>query len=101
MKILIDDRALAAFNRREQVFERFKFTVIDHNKLTEDQKEIYSLVWHDLVEFVNQSLVRHDALLGFTDKLPFDEPMLASGVLCRGGPPPDNPASMKPGLGLQ
>ena len=57
MKILIDDRPLAAFNQREQVFERFKFTMIDHNKLTADQKEIYSLVWHDLVEFVNQSLV--------------------------------------------
>ena len=57
MKILIDDRPLAAFNQREQVLERFKFTVIDHDKLTADQKEIYSLVWHDLVEFVNQSLV--------------------------------------------
>ena len=57
MKILIDDRPLAAFNQREQVFERLKFTMIDHNKLTTDQKEIYSLIWHDLVKFVNQSLV--------------------------------------------
>ena len=57
MKTVIDDRSVAAFNQREQVFERLKFTVIDHDKLTADQKEIYSLVWHDLVEFVNQSLV--------------------------------------------
>ena len=55
MKTVIDDRPVAAFNQR--VFERLKFTVIDHDKLTTDQKEIYSLVWHDLVEFVNQSLV--------------------------------------------
>ena len=57
MKTVIDDRPVAAFNQREQVFERLKFTVIDHDKLTTNQKEIYSLVWHDLVEFVNQSLV--------------------------------------------
>ena len=57
MKTVIDDRSVAAFNQREQVFERLKFTVIDHDKLTTDQKEIYLLVWHDLVEFVNQSLV--------------------------------------------
>ena len=57
MKTVIDDRPVAAFNQREQVFERFKFTVIDHDKFTTNQKEIYLLVWHDLVEFVNQSLV--------------------------------------------
>ena len=57
MKTVIDDRPVAAFNQREQVFERLKFRVIDHDKLTTNQKEIYSLVWHDLVEFVNQSLV--------------------------------------------
>ena len=57
MKTVIDDRPVAAFNQREQVFERLKFTVIDHDKLTTNQKEIYLLVWHDLVEIVNQSLV--------------------------------------------
>ena len=57
MKTVIDDRPVAAFSQREHVFERLKFTVIDHDKLTNNQKEIYSLVWHDLVEFVNQSLV--------------------------------------------
>ena len=57
MKTVIDDRPVVAFNQREQVFERLKFTVIDHDKLTTNQKEIYSLVWHNLVEFVNQSLV--------------------------------------------
>ena len=44
MKTVIDDRSVAAFNQREQVFERLKFTVIDHDKLTTNQKEIYSLV---------------------------------------------------------
>ena len=57
MKTVIDDRPVAAFNQREQVFERLKFTVINHDKVTTDQTEIYSLVWHDLVELVNQSLV--------------------------------------------
>ena len=57
MKIVIDNRTIAAFNQREQVIERLKFTVIDHDKLTTNQKEIYSLVRHDSVEFVNQSLV--------------------------------------------
>ena len=57
MKTVIDDRSVAAFNQREQVFERLKFTVINHDKLTTDQKEMYSLVWHDLVDFVNQSMV--------------------------------------------
>ena len=33
MKIVIDNRTIAAFNQREQVIERLKFTVIDHDKL--------------------------------------------------------------------
>ena len=57
IKIVIDDRTVATFNQREQVIERLKFTAINHDKLTTNQKEIYSLVWHDLVEFVNPSLV--------------------------------------------
>ena len=57
VKTVIDDRSVAAFNQREQVFEQLKFTVINHDKLTTDQTEMYSLVWHDLVDFVNQSMV--------------------------------------------
>ena len=58
-KVVIDDITIAAFNQRDQVIKRLKFTMINHDKLTTctNQKEIYSLVWHDLVEFVNPSLV--------------------------------------------
>ena len=57
MKIVIDGKTVAAFNQRDQVIQRLKYTVIDHGKLTADQREIYTLVWHDLVQFTNQSLV--------------------------------------------
>ena len=51
MKIVIDDRTVAAFNQREQVIERLKFTVVNQDKLIVRQMEIYTLIWHDLVEF--------------------------------------------------
>ena len=57
MRTVIDGRAIATFNQREQVIERLKFTVVNHDKLTASLMEIYTLIWHDLVEFTNQSLV--------------------------------------------
>ena len=36
IKIVIDDRATAAFNEREKVIERLKFTIINLDKLTPD-----------------------------------------------------------------
>ena len=53
MRTVIDGRAIATFNQREQVIARLKFTVVNHNKLTASQMEIYTLIWHDLVEFTN------------------------------------------------
>ena len=36
-KVVIDDITIAAFNQREQVIKRLKFTVINHDKLTFSQ----------------------------------------------------------------
>ena len=57
IRIAIDGRATAAFNERGKVIERLKFITINPDKLTTDQMENFKLIWHDLVEFTNQSLV--------------------------------------------
>ena len=56
-KIVIDGKATAAFNEKEEVIERLKFITINPDKLTANQMELSKLIWHDLVEFTNQSLV--------------------------------------------
>ena len=57
IRIVIDDRATAAFNEREKVIERLEFTTINLDKLTPDQMKFVTLIWHDLVRFTNPSLV--------------------------------------------
>ena len=54
---MIDDTATAAFNEREKVIERLKFITINPDKLNANQMDLFKLIWHDLVEFTNQSLV--------------------------------------------
>ena len=56
-KTVIDGRATAAFIEREKVIERLKFITINPDKLTANQMELFKLIWYDLVEFTNQSLV--------------------------------------------
>ena len=56
-KIIVDGRSMVTFNEREKVIERLRFVVINPDKLTVSQMDIFKLVWHDLVQFVNQSLV--------------------------------------------
>ena len=56
-KIIVDGRSMVTFNEREKVIERLSFVVINPDKLTVSQMDIFKLVWHDLVQFVNQSLV--------------------------------------------
>ena len=56
-RVVIDGRATAAFNEREKVIERLKFITINPDKLTADQMNFFKPIWHDLVEFTNQSLV--------------------------------------------
>ena len=56
-KIVIDGRATVAFNERDRVIERLKFLAINPDNLTASQMEVFRLVWHDLVQFTNQSLV--------------------------------------------
>ena len=55
-KIIVDGRSMVTFNEREKVIERLRFVVINPDKLTVGQMDIFKLVWHDLVQFVNQSL---------------------------------------------
>ena len=57
IKITIDDRAMAAFNERDKIIERLKFVPINPDRLTVGQMDFFKLVWHDLVQFTNQSLV--------------------------------------------
>ena len=57
VRVVIDDRATAAFNERDKVIERLKFTTINLDKLTPDKMQIFKLIWHDLVQFIYQSLV--------------------------------------------
>ena len=56
-KIIIDGRATVTFNERDKVIERLKFLAINPDKLTASQMEVFKQVWHDLVQFTNQSLV--------------------------------------------
>ena len=56
-RVVIDGRATAAFNERENVIERLKFITINPDKLTADQMNFFKLIWHDLVEFTNQLLL--------------------------------------------
>ena len=56
-KIIVDGRSMVTFNEREKVIERLSFVVINPDKLTVSQMDIFKLVCHDLVQFVNQSLV--------------------------------------------
>ena len=37
--------------------ERLKFTTINLGKLTASQMDLFKLIWLDLVEFTNQSLI--------------------------------------------
>ena len=46
-----------AFNEREKVIERLKFVPLNLDKLTESQIDLFKSIWHDLVQFTNQSLV--------------------------------------------
>ena len=55
-KITIDGRATTTFSEREKVPQRLKFTVINLDKLTTSQIDLFELIWQDLVEFTNQSL---------------------------------------------
>ena len=56
-KVVIDGRATMAFNEREKVIERLKFVQINPDKLTMSQMDLFKSIWHDLVQFTNQSLV--------------------------------------------
>ena len=56
-KMIIDGRATATFNERDKVIERLKFLAINPDKLTTSQMDVFKQVWHDLVQFTNQSLV--------------------------------------------
>ena len=56
-KLIIDGRSMVAFNEREKVIERLKFVTINPDKLTVSQMDLFTLIWHDLVQFTNQSLV--------------------------------------------
>ena len=56
-KVIIDGRATATFNERDKVIERLKFLAINPDKLTASQMDVFKQVWHDLVQFTNQSLV--------------------------------------------
>ena len=55
--VRLHGRATVAFNERDKVIERLKFLVINPDKLTASQMQVFKLVWHDLVQFTNQSLV--------------------------------------------
>ena len=55
--IMIDGRATTAFSEREKAMERLKFNPINLDKLTTSHIELFRLIWHDLVEFTDQSLV--------------------------------------------
>ena len=56
-KVVIDGRATVAFNEREKVIERLKFVPINPDKLTASQMDFFKSIWHDLVQFTDQSLV--------------------------------------------
>ena len=56
-KVTIGDKTIAAFNEREKIIERLKFVVINPDKLTMSQMDFFKLIWHDLVQFTNQSLL--------------------------------------------
>ena len=52
-----DGRATVAFNEREKVIERLRFTTIHLDKLDANQMDFFKSIWSDLVEFTNQSLI--------------------------------------------
>ena len=56
-KIIVDGRATVAFNEREKVIERLRFTTIHLDKLDANQMDFFKSIWSDLVEFTNQSLI--------------------------------------------
>ena len=56
-KIITDGRATTAFSEREKAMERLKLNPINLDKLTNSQIQLFRLIWHDLVEFTDQSLV--------------------------------------------
>ena len=57
-KVTIGDNTSFAFNEREKMIGRLKFVVvINPDKLTMSQMDFFKLVWQDLVQFTNQSLV--------------------------------------------
>ena len=56
-KIIIDVRVATAFSEREKATERLKSNAVNLDKLTTSQIELFRLIWHDLVEFTDQSLV--------------------------------------------
>ena len=42
---MIDGRATTTFSEREKVAQRLKFTVINLDKLTTSQIELFKLIW--------------------------------------------------------
>ena len=56
-RVISDGRATVAFNEREKIIERLNFVPINPDKLTVSQMDLFKIIWHDLVQFTNQSLV--------------------------------------------
>ena len=55
--MIVDGRATVAYNEREKVIERLRFTTIHLDKLDANQIDFFKSIWSDLVEFTNQSLI--------------------------------------------
>ena len=56
-RVISDGRATVVFNEREKIIERLNFVPINPDKLTVSQMDLFKTIWHDLVQFTNQSLV--------------------------------------------
>ena len=56
-KTMIAGRATTTFSDRDKAMQRLTFTVINLDKLTTSQIDLFKLIWEDLVDFPNKSLV--------------------------------------------
>ena len=53
------DVRVKCFSEREKIIERHKFTSINLNKLSNEQREqqvLYTMIWKDLIEVSNSAL---------------------------------------------